>query len=529
VAGADVRTFLFADMRGYTRFTQELGDDAASALAGRFAELVGDTVAGFDGELLELRGDEALCVFRSARQALRTAVELQRQLRTGTDEEPAFPLGVGMGLDAGEAVPTHGGYRGGALNLAARLCGAARGGEILATERVVGLTGPVQGLHWESPRAARVKGMHDLQRVVEITPDDPIPPPPPRRPERVPPNRRRKLGLAAGGALLLVVVALMILLGVGRGGTTASIVATPPRSLAEIDPRLGRVVGDVTLPAPPESLAAGFGRIWIGEQGGTVSAVRISTLRPHGAPVGVGIDPMFVATGATAVWVFDAVRNLAELNPSQSAPGIVARRTLWRCAPNQFLNKLLPACGGGGLAVIGNTVWVGHAVDAMPDSHNGVLDLRSASTLESVGHVPHVAIGTFAAGEGGLWSFGGVGMEVDRVDLAGRSVVRIPLTGQDATYTPAGVAVGFGYAWVASPLGSLYRCSSDGTYTRFQLPSGLTDIVASPTALWASLNDGRVLEIDPFKAAVEHIYKLGNADAVALVYTDGRVWVALGS
>ena len=37
---ADVRTFLIADVRGYTRFTQEHGDRAASALAERFAEVV---------------------------------------------------------------------------------------------------------------------------------------------------------------------------------------------------------------------------------------------------------------------------------------------------------------------------------------------------------------------------------------------------------------------------------------------------------------------------------------------------------
>src|SRR5262249_58811760 len=95
-------------MRGYTRFTQEHGDDAASALAVRFADLVKETVPEFEGELLELRGDEALCVFRSARQALRASVELQRRLRTATDAEPAFPIGVGMGLDAGEALPPHG-------------------------------------------------------------------------------------------------------------------------------------------------------------------------------------------------------------------------------------------------------------------------------------------------------------------------------------------------------------------------------------------------------------------------------------
>jgi class 3 adenylate cyclase len=35
------------------------------------------------------------------------------------------PLGVGIGLDAGEAVPVGDGYRGAALNFAARLCAIA--------------------------------------------------------------------------------------------------------------------------------------------------------------------------------------------------------------------------------------------------------------------------------------------------------------------------------------------------------------------------------------------------------------------
>jgi class 3 adenylate cyclase len=182
--GTDLRTFLIADIRGYTRFTRDNGDDAASVVAARFAEIARSTVPPFEGELLELRGDEALCVFSSARQALRAAVALQRRLRTPAEGEQVFPLGVGIGLDAGEAVPTEGGYRGGALNLAARLCGQAAGGEILATERLVGLTGAVAGLHWDRPRAIRLKGVRDPERIVQIQPDESIPPPPalPREP-----------------------------------------------------------------------------------------------------------------------------------------------------------------------------------------------------------------------------------------------------------------------------------------------------------------------------------------------------------
>jgi class 3 adenylate cyclase len=54
---SDLRSFLIADVRGYTRFTNERGDEAASQLAGRFAALTRDALAAYGGTLLELRGD----------------------------------------------------------------------------------------------------------------------------------------------------------------------------------------------------------------------------------------------------------------------------------------------------------------------------------------------------------------------------------------------------------------------------------------------------------------------------------------
>jgi class 3 adenylate cyclase len=72
---SDIRTFLIADVRGYTRYTQEHSDEEAGALAATFAELARETIGGRGGMVLELRGDEALCVFTSARRALRAAVD----------------------------------------------------------------------------------------------------------------------------------------------------------------------------------------------------------------------------------------------------------------------------------------------------------------------------------------------------------------------------------------------------------------------------------------------------------------------
>ena len=166
---AGVLTFLIADVRGYTAFTNERGDEAAGKLAAKFANVAKEVVEARAGEVIELRGDEAVCVFRSTRDALRAAVDLQERLVDETLADPALPLGVGIGLDAGEAVPIEGGYRGAALNLAARLCGHAGAGEILATREVVHLARRVEGVAYAEKGALSVKGIADPVEVVGVS------------------------------------------------------------------------------------------------------------------------------------------------------------------------------------------------------------------------------------------------------------------------------------------------------------------------------------------------------------------------
>lgn len=174
MSGGSIRTFLIADIRGYTTYTQTYGDEAAGRLAATFAEITREVVEAAGGELLELRGDEALSLFASARDAIGAATALQDRFVAATVRDAGLPLLVGVGLDAGEAVPVEGGYRGGALNLAARLCSLAAPGEILASTVVTHLAGPVDGVEYENRGATRVKGMRDAVPVVRIrTGEDP--------------------------------------------------------------------------------------------------------------------------------------------------------------------------------------------------------------------------------------------------------------------------------------------------------------------------------------------------------------------
>ena len=134
----------------------------------RFAEIAGEGVEAWGGELVELRGDEALAVFDSARQAMRCAVELQDAFADETRTDPSLPLNVGIGLDAGEAVPVDDGYRGAALNLAARLCGSAAGGETLASANIVRLAGPVPGVIVGELVARELKGIDQPVEAAQI-------------------------------------------------------------------------------------------------------------------------------------------------------------------------------------------------------------------------------------------------------------------------------------------------------------------------------------------------------------------------
>jgi WD40 repeat protein/class 3 adenylate cyclase len=165
---AQIRTFLIADVRGYTLFTQEHGDEAAARLAGKFAAVAREVVEAGGGTVVELRGDEVLAVFDSARQAIRSSVELQRRFVDETIAEPTLPLPVGIGLDAGEAVAVDGGFRGGALNLAARLCGIAGPAEILTSPAVTHLARKVDGVTYVDRGTVQLKGLADPVHVIRL-------------------------------------------------------------------------------------------------------------------------------------------------------------------------------------------------------------------------------------------------------------------------------------------------------------------------------------------------------------------------
>lgn len=179
---AAILVFLIADIRGYTRFTQEHGDAAAARLTLRFSELAYSIADQHDGQVIEIRGDEVLAVFASAKQALLAAHMLQARCIAEADAHPELPLRIGVGLDVGEPTPMEdGGYRGAALNRAARLCSLAGPGDVLVSTGIAHIAPQVDGVTYVLRGQQELKGIEGqtpillAARTEVIDPGEPTP------------------------------------------------------------------------------------------------------------------------------------------------------------------------------------------------------------------------------------------------------------------------------------------------------------------------------------------------------------------
>jgi class 3 adenylate cyclase len=135
-SGANVRslprgtvTFLLTDMEGSTRLLERLGDDYTGLLRDVRAT-IRTSVRASSGYEVDARADEFFAVFRRSTHALEAALAIQRALREKTWPQKA-DVRVRIGMHTGRPTLTDTGYVGIAVNIAARVCWASHGGQIL--------------------------------------------------------------------------------------------------------------------------------------------------------------------------------------------------------------------------------------------------------------------------------------------------------------------------------------------------------------------------------------------------------------
>jgi predicted ATPase/class 3 adenylate cyclase len=164
-------TFLFTDIEGSTGLLQALGDRYA-AVHDEHAAIVRRAVAEGGGVEVSTHGDAFFVAFRSPVGAVRAAVAAQRGL-AAHDWSPGPPVRVRMGLHTGEATLGGDDYVGIDVHRAARIAGAAHGGQVLLSDATRGLVQHAlpQGASVHDLGVHRLRGIADPERLHELVID----------------------------------------------------------------------------------------------------------------------------------------------------------------------------------------------------------------------------------------------------------------------------------------------------------------------------------------------------------------------
>ena len=121
---------MFVDLSGYTRLTEEHGDEAAVRLAATLQREADAAAVTGGGRLVKLLGDGAMMRFPDAGSGVDAAVALVRSLREDGMQARA-------GVHAGPLIERDLDLFGRTVNLAARIAEVAGPGDVLVTAPVV--------------------------------------------------------------------------------------------------------------------------------------------------------------------------------------------------------------------------------------------------------------------------------------------------------------------------------------------------------------------------------------------------------
>ena len=148
-------TVVFLDLRGFTAFAETAEPEEVMGVLREYHAEMGKLILAHEGTLERFTGDGLMIFFNdpvpvpdAGIRAARMAVEMQERVArlTVSWRRLGYDLGLGIGIAKGFATIGGIGFEGrwdyGAIgtvtNLAARLCGEAKGGEILVSTRLVG-------------------------------------------------------------------------------------------------------------------------------------------------------------------------------------------------------------------------------------------------------------------------------------------------------------------------------------------------------------------------------------------------------
>ena len=149
----------FLDITGYTRLTQERGDDAAADLAATVARLVQRSSVQHGGKPIKWLGDGVMFYFGDPGPGVRAALQMVDGL-AAAGLPPAH-----VGLHAGPVLFQEGDYFGQTVNLSARIADYARPGEVLVSQAVADAS-QEKGITFGDIGLVELKGVSDTVHLL---------------------------------------------------------------------------------------------------------------------------------------------------------------------------------------------------------------------------------------------------------------------------------------------------------------------------------------------------------------------------
>ncbi|MEA2134255.1 MAG: adenylate cyclase [Solirubrobacteraceae bacterium] len=160
-------TIVFTDIQDSTRLNASFGDHAWMEVLRAHNQLIADATNQHGGTVVKGQGDGFMLAFPSARRALDGTRQIKRDI-AATFNDPGSPIRVRIGVHVGEVIQEADDFFGHAVNYAARVAGAARGGEALVSSLVHELVSPTGRFAFDLPRSVVLKGIDGPQLLYPL-------------------------------------------------------------------------------------------------------------------------------------------------------------------------------------------------------------------------------------------------------------------------------------------------------------------------------------------------------------------------
>src|SRR6202171_4670562 len=162
-------TIMFTDVEDSTRMLSQRGFTESHEMTKAYESIIAERVAEHAGRRIKGLGDGFMISFGSVRHGVECALDIQRAIAEYSKQNPERKIRIRIGLNTGEVVEEAGDIFGAAVNVAARVAGKARGGEVLVSEVVRQLVGPMAEMQFAVRGRYKLKGFPDRWRLHQVT------------------------------------------------------------------------------------------------------------------------------------------------------------------------------------------------------------------------------------------------------------------------------------------------------------------------------------------------------------------------